>query len=98
VTAEYDMKLVEYLDRLSKFHTAASLRKNHPHVDYIHMATLLGWVETQLILAVRSFGYSPDIEIKTITAFNKLLWIQNDIFARWYVRDGEEYKKDGANL
>ena len=24
-------------------------------------------------------------------AISKVLWIQNDLFAKWYVRDGEEY-------
>lgn len=25
---------------------------------------------------------------------NKIFWIQNDLFAKWYVRDGEEFKED----
>jgi hypothetical protein len=36
-------------------------------------------------------GLPHDVEKKTVLAFNKLLWIQNDFFAKWYVRDGDQY-------
>lgn len=25
---------------------------------------------------------------------NKIFWIQNDLFAKWYVRDGDEFKEE----
>ena len=36
--------------------------------------------------------------MKTVVAFNKLLWIQNDYFAKWYVRDGEQYTGKKGNV
>lgn len=30
-------------------------------------------------------------KIALVRAVNKILWIQNDLFAKWRVRDGEEY-------
>lgn len=30
----------------------------------------------------------PKVRGKTLAAYSKLLWIQNDLFARYYVKDG----------
>lgn len=37
-----------------------------------------------------------EVEVKTIRAFNKLLWIQNDLFARHYVVDGWDLYEAGT--
>lgn len=29
-----------------------------------------------------------------VKALSKVIWIQNDLFAKWYVRDGEEFTGD----
>eukprot|EP00026_Physarum_polycephalum_P017578 Phypoly_transcript_18842.p1 GENE.Phypoly_transcript_18842~~Phypoly_transcript_18842.p1 ORF type:complete len:197 (+),score=33.45 Phypoly_transcript_18842:142-732(+) len=87
VTGAYDLNFVKYLDYVGKIHTAASTRKAGPiSVDYIHVGLLFGYVETLLIGAIKTFGYPADKENKTIAAFNKLLWLQNDLFTRWYIQ------------
>lgn len=32
-----------------------------------------------------------DRKIAIVKAIGKVLWIQNDLFAKWYVRDGDEF-------
>lgn len=32
-----------------------------------------------------------DKKIALVKAIGKVIWVQNDLFAKWYVRDGDEY-------
>jgi hypothetical protein len=32
-----------------------------------------------------------DRKIALVKALSKVIWIQNDLFAKWYVRDGDEF-------
>jgi hypothetical protein len=32
----------------------------------------------------------PEIRAKVLSAFSKLLWIQNDLFAKFYVMEGQD--------
>jgi hypothetical protein len=32
-------------------------------------------------------GLDKEVEIATVLAFNKLLWVQNDFFAKYYVQE-----------
>ncbi|KAK0203401.1 Protoglobin-domain-containing protein [Desarmillaria ectypa] len=82
-----------YLDKVGVMHTGVpgfAHRKKKPalRVEYIHCALLLGLVEDMLVDAVI---LHPDIDLKTkhavCRAVNKLLWIQNDLFARHYLED-----------
>lgn len=86
-------KFWEYLDRVGIMHTgetAFAHRKNRPElrVEYIHMGMLLGFVEDAVAKAVLE-AEELDVTKKTevLRAFNKLLWIQNDLFAKHYVAD-----------
>ncbi|KAG7441124.1 uncharacterized protein BT62DRAFT_551174 [Guyanagaster necrorhizus] len=82
-----------YLDKVGIMHTGVpgfAHRKKKPalRVEYIHCGLLLGLVEDMLVDAVI---LHPDIDLKTkhavCRAVNKLIWIQNDLFARHYVED-----------
>ncbi|KAK0237653.1 Protoglobin-domain-containing protein [Armillaria nabsnona] len=82
-----------YLDKVGLMHTGVpgfAHRKKKPalRVEYIHCALLLGLVEDMLVDAVI---LHPDLDLKTkhavCRAANKLLWIQNDLFARHYIED-----------
>lgn len=33
-------------------------------------------------------------KIALVKALGKVIWIQNDLFAKWYVRDGDEFADD----
>lgn len=40
-------------------------------------------------------------KIALVKALSKVIWIQNDLFAKWYVRDGEEFvgrEDDGERM
>lgn len=94
VTAEYDAEFIKYLDYVAKIHTNASGRKNDKlmQVDLVLVNALFSWFHGFLVTALDSH---PDLQskeaqptrTKTIAAFSKLLWIQNDFFIKYYVKE-----------
>ena len=42
----------------------------------------MGFVATALTATILSLGLEPDTETRTVLAFEKLLWIQNDFISR----------------
>jgi len=89
VTAEYNESFIKYLDFVAKIHTSKAGSKAIS-VEYIHVNALLGYVEDIVLDALLSAQINDDVKKRTIRAFNKLLWIQNDLFARNYVTDGQD--------
>lgn len=87
----YDERMIKYLEYVARIHTDTPTKKSKINVDLIHINALLGYVETVLIGGVKSLNLDRDTEYKAIAAFNKLLWIQNDFFIKFYCRDGAEY-------
>jgi hypothetical protein len=84
----------QYLDKVGMMHVGQG-RKHPLHIEFIHMGALLGYVGDILIEAVLSHPKLTLTEkTAVVRALNKLLWIQNDLFAKWYVRDGEEFRKE----
>lgn len=101
--AKYLVKLVtmdyskpeswQYLDKVGLMHTGAAgfahrAKKSPLRVELIHCSILLGFVEDILVDTVITH---PDLDIPTKNAVaraaNKLIWIQNDLFARHYVTE-----------
>ena len=55
-------------------------------VEYIHMNALLGYVMDIVISAVMDMDViDTPTKSAMIKAFNKVIWIQNDLFARHYM-------------
>jgi hypothetical protein len=83
VTRPYDGKMIEYLDMVGKIHTpkAGSPELNVPLVQ---MNALLGFVADALTSTILGLGFDRDTEVRTLRAFGKLLWIQNDLINRHY--------------
>src|SRR5262245_52316462 len=83
VTAPYDAKLVGYLDFVGKMHTpkAGSPEINVPLVQ---MNALMGFVSDALIATILALPLDCETKSKTVRAFNKLLWLQNDLIVRHY--------------
>lgn len=83
VTRPYDGKMVEYLDIVGKIHTpkAGSPEINVPLVQ---MNALLGFVADALTNAILTLTLDRATEVKTLRAFTKLLWLQNDLITRHY--------------
>ncbi|KAJ8654999.1 hypothetical protein O0I10_009395 [Lichtheimia ornata] len=80
----YDERMLRYLDHVAKIHTDTPEKKSRINVEYIHMNALMGYVETTLVGGVLSLNLPREEEAKALSAFNKLLWIQNDYFAKYY--------------
>jgi hypothetical protein len=91
VTGKYDHNFIRYLDYVGKIHVNLKGSSGKAHIDYVHCSALFGFVTSFVVDALMNAGLPHDVEKKTVLAFNKLLWIQNDFFAKWYVRDGDQY-------
>lgn len=83
VSKPYDAKMVTYLDAVGRIHTAAAGSPD-VNVPLVHMNALMGFVADALTAAIFGLGLPREVEVTTIRAFNKLLWIQNDLINRHY--------------
>ncbi|MFO0944325.1 MAG: protoglobin family protein [Planctomycetota bacterium] len=83
VTLPYDGKMVNYLDMVGKIHTPKAGSKDLD-VPLVQMNALMGFVSDALVSTILGLGLDRETEIRTIRAFNKLLWIQNDLITRHY--------------
>lgn len=83
VTKPYDAKMINYLDMVGKIHTPQA---GSPELDVplVQMNALLGFVADALIAAIYSLELDRQTEIRTVRAFSKLLWLQNDLITRHY--------------
>ena len=83
VTKPYDGKMVAYLDMVGKMHTPKAGSKEL-NVPLVQMNALLGFVADALTNTILSLGLERALEVQTVRAFNKLLWLQNDLINRHY--------------
>ena len=83
VTREYNDKMVAYLDMVGKMHTprAGSAELDVPLVQ---MNALMGFVSDALVSVILGLGLPREDEVRTVRAFNKVLWVQNDLITRHY--------------
>ncbi len=83
VTRPYDGKMVEYLDMVGKMHTPLA---GNPALDVplVQMNALMGFVADALTATILGLGLARDAEATTLRAFQKLLWVQNDLITRHY--------------
>ena len=84
LSGPYDDRMLRYLDWVAKIHTDTPDKKSKINVDYIHINALMGYVETTLVGGILSLKLPEDQLAAALSAFNKLLWIQNDYFAKYY--------------
>ncbi|KAK3498685.1 Protoglobin-domain-containing protein [Neurospora crassa] len=91
------MEFWEYLDKVGMMHTG--LGRTHPlHIEYIHIGVTLGVIQDILNEAILSHPRLPmPRKIAFVKALGKVIWIQNDLFTRWYVHDAEEFT-DGMDF
>jgi hypothetical protein len=85
VTRPYDAKMIDYLDLVGRMHTpqAGSAELDVPLVQ---MNALLGFVADALTATILGLGLERAREERTLRAFGKLLWLQNDLINRHYQR------------
>ncbi|KAI0772026.1 Protoglobin-domain-containing protein [Trametes elegans] len=96
LTADYSSgKTWAYMDKVGVMHTGASPFKHQRtmgiaplNVPYRDIALMIGWLQSVLheaILRLPESKCSMSEKIEAIAAINKVLWIQNDLFARHYI-------------
>ena len=86
VTRPFDGSFVNYLDMVGKIHTP---KAGSPELDVplVQMNALMGFVADALTATIFGLGLNRGTEIRTVRAFNKLLWLQNDLISRHYVAE-----------
>ncbi|KAL2262631.1 hypothetical protein VTK26DRAFT_666 [Humicola hyalothermophila] len=90
------MEFWEYLDKVGMMHTG--IGRTHPlHIEYVHIGATLAVIQDVLSEAILSHPRLPIArKIAVVKALGKVIWIQNDLFAKWYVHDGDEFT-DGVD-
>lgn len=83
VTKPYDAAMVSYLDMVGKIHTPKAGAKDLD-VPLVQMNALMGFVSDALMNTIMGLKLDRFQEVATIRAFNKLLWLQNDLINRHY--------------
>lgn len=67
-------------------------RKNPLHVDYIFLGACLGYIQDAMTEAILSH---PRLELEQkiaiVKAVGKVIWIQNDLMAKWHTEEGREF-------
>lgn len=68
----------------------------HPlHVEYVHIGVTLSFIQDIITEAILSHPrLKMDRKIALVKALSKVIWIQNDLFAKWYVRDDDEFAEE----
>ncbi|KAH6666731.1 Protoglobin-domain-containing protein [Halenospora varia] len=92
------MEFWEYLDKVGMMHVG--LGRAHPlHVEYIHLGVCLAFIQDILTEAILSHPrLNLQRKIALVKALGKVIWIQNDLFAKWQVRDGEEFQSEDKEI
>jgi hypothetical protein len=83
VTKPYDGQMVSYLDFVGKMHTPKAGSKDL-NVPLVQMNALMGFVSDAILQTIVGLKLERSAEIAVLRAFNKLLWIQNDLITRHY--------------
>jgi hypothetical protein len=67
-------------------------------VPLVQMNALMGFVSDALTNVIFSLALDRQTEIGTVRAFNKLLWLQNDLITRHYQQDAAQIATEGVEL
>ncbi|KAI1434865.1 Protoglobin-domain-containing protein [Xylaria sp. CBS 124048] len=97
------MEFWYYLDKVGMMHVGRG--REHPlHIEYIHIGVCLSFIQDTLTEALLSHPrLKMERKVALVKALGKVIWIQNDLFAKWckyhglrpkrhhHVRDGDEF-------
>ncbi|KAE8347986.1 Protoglobin-domain-containing protein [Aspergillus coremiiformis] len=77
-----------------------SIERMHPlNIEYIHMGACLGFIQDIFTEALMSHPrLSLQRKTALVRAIGKVIWIQNDLIAKWRIRDGEEYADEMSQM
>jgi hypothetical protein len=70
----------------------AGLGRKHPlNVDFVHLGASLGFIQDLLTEGILSHSrLKIERKIALVKAIGKVIWIQNDLFAKWHIKDAEQ--------
>jgi hypothetical protein len=93
VTKPYDAKMVQYLDTVGSMHTPERVNRSID-VPLVQMNALLGFVADALNATIFGLDLDRVTETRTLRAFSKLLWLQNDLINRHYAKSAAKEKSE----
>lgn len=79
----YDAKMIQYLDMVGKMHTPKAGSKEID-VPLVQMNALMGLLADTLTEVISQQPLDAATSLRTLRAFQKLMWIQNDFISRHY--------------
>ena len=79
----YDSRMTKYLDVVGKIHTPKAGNKQID-VPLVQMNAFMGMLSDILLTALLEAGFDGEQQRDALLAFNKFLWIQNDLISRHY--------------
>jgi hypothetical protein len=77
------------------------LGRTHPlHIEYIHLGACLSFIQDIMTEAILSHPKLPlSRKISLVKALGKIIWIQNDLMAKWHIREGvDEFAVDDDDI
>ena len=84
----YNDKMATYLDMVGKMHTPQA-GNEAIDVPLVQMNALMGFISDAITEVISEMDLDRETLLRTIRAFNKLLWIQNDFVNRHYQFDND---------
>ncbi len=79
----YDAGMIKYLDAIAKMHTARG-GNSKIQVPAVQMNAFMGMLSGLFSERIMTMDLDRDTALRTMRAFQKLLWIQNDFINRYY--------------
>jgi hypothetical protein len=83
VSGPYDGKMIDYLDMVGRIHTPMAGARSIS-IPLIQMNALMGFVSDAITATIMTLQIPDADKVLALRAFNKLLWIQNDLITRHY--------------
>lgn len=78
---------------------AGEERLHKLNVEYVHIGACLGFIQDVFTEALMSHPrLSLQRKTALLRAINKIIWIQNDLFVKWRIRDGEEFADEMSEV
>lgn len=69
------------------------------HPLHVHLGVCLAFIQDIMTEAILSHPLlSLQRKIALVKALGKVIWIQNDLMAKWHVRDGDEFTQVGQEV
>ncbi|KAF2970270.1 hypothetical protein GQX73_g3297 [Xylaria multiplex] len=78
------MEFWYYLDKVGMMHVGRG--REHPlHIEYVHIGACLSFIQDTLTEALLSHPrLRMEKKVALVKALGKVIWIQNDLFAKWW--------------